>query len=97
MAEVFEFLNLAGGMMLESQASVLRTHSYAVIAHDNQALSSFLRLDHDASGLRVQGIFQQLLHYRGRALHNLAGCDLVGQNVGKKANPCHRRHYSLRQ
>ena len=58
----------------------------AIVAHP---YASDARLFHvDANGLRagVQAVFQQLLDDGGRALDNLAGRDLIGDELAQGAN-----------
>ena len=69
-------------MALESESSVLRTHSHAVVTNADQTLATSLCPNRDRRRPRVQRIFQQFLEHGSRTLDNLAGGDLMGQNLG---------------
>src|SRR5260370_518099 len=47
------------------------------VAHAEQPLAAVLDLDPDRVGAGVEGVFDELLHPRGRPLDHLAGGDLV--------------------
>ena len=76
-------------MMLEGKDRIILAHSFAVVAHLNQPLSprKDTYVNGPASG--IDGIFQQLLHYRRRTLDNFAGSDFVGQNFRQYPNFVH--------
>ncbi len=69
-------------MPLKGQAGVVRAHPAPVVYHLNQELTAAFDDDIDLVGLRVQGVFHQLLDHRGRTVYHLAGRDLVGNMLG---------------
>ena len=71
--------DLAGRVPLQRQLGVIRRHPLAVVFDAHQALAAKLDGHRDASGAGVDGVFDQLLDDRRRALDDLAGGDLVGE------------------
>ena len=67
------------------RASVGR-HARAVVHHLHQLLAGLFHNELDLRGTSIDGIFQQLLHHRGGALHHLAGRNLVGEVFGEQVN-----------
>src|SRR2546427_275595 len=65
-------------MARQRELGVLAAHPLAVVAHPDQRLAAVL--DGDAYGprARVGRVLDELLHHGRRALHHLAGGDLVG-------------------
>src|SRR5439155_1375440 len=60
------------------ELDVLPAHPLAVVAHPDQRLAAVLDADADGARARVECVLDQLLHHGRRALHHLAGGDLVG-------------------
>ena len=81
---------LGSGVAFEGEQRVIAIHSVAVVGNANQLPSARLNLDSNAAGASVEGVLQQLLHHRGRPVHNLARGDLVGNLVGKYADAAHK-------
>ena len=65
--------DLAGGMAQEGGQAVLRLDAGAVVRHPDVAHAAPLDLHRHCGGPGVNGVFRQLLHGAGRALHHLAG------------------------
>ena len=80
--QVFCRANLAGGVALEGEQSVIVGHAAAVVGHPDQALAARLDGHFNAPGAGVNGVLDQLLHHRRRPLHHLAGGDFVGDGFG---------------
>src|SRR5216683_608820 len=57
----------------------------------SEARVSRRRRDTDA----IEGVFQELFHYRGRTFDNFSGSDLVGNVLGKDVNAAHGIRFSL--
>jgi hypothetical protein len=55
----------------------------------NELLASGLNLDPYPRGAGIERIFQQFLGNRGRALHDFAGGDLVGNVFGENVDSAH--------
>ena len=70
-------------MAQEGRLHVLRRHAAAVVRHAQERHAPVAQLDRDLMGPGVDGVFDQLLCGAGRALHNLASGDQVG-DMGRK-------------
>ena len=64
-------------MAQKCQWNLFFFNSAAIVCHPDKRNSSLPDFHRDRSGFRVDGIFQKLLHHRGRPLNDLAGRDLV--------------------
>src|SRR5438094_6874334 len=84
--QVFSRTNLAGGVALEGQQSIVVAHAATIVRHADQALPSRLDSHLDATGVRVQGVLSQFLDDRGGQLHHSAGGDFVGDSFGTYVN-----------
>ena len=76
--------DLAGGVALERQASVLGRHAAAVVGDRDPVPAAVPHLDPQPARPGVEGVLDQLLHHGGRPLHDLSGRDLVDQGVGQR-------------
>ena len=85
-AQVFQAGDLAGGVARERHSQFRRGDTHAVITNPAQPRAALLHLHDDLSRARVQAVFQQFLDHRRRALHDLAGGDLVDQVVRQQLN-----------
>ena len=90
----------AGGLgvvyeALDRQSGVIRIHSLAVIVHADQLFAAQLDDDIQTTGAGVDGVLDQLLDDRGRALDHFAGGDLVGEVSRKTLNLCQSRYIHL--
>ena len=84
--------DLAGRVSLETQSRVVGGHADAVVVDADQPLAAVFDGDHDPSGRGVDGVLDQLLDDRRRALDDLSGGDLVGQVVGQLVDARHLHH-----
>jgi hypothetical protein len=84
--QVFELRDLAGGVAVEGEQRVVAPHATAVVGDDDAAAAAGVEVDGDRAGARVEGVLDQLLDHRSRALDHLAGRDLADQVIGKQAN-----------
>ena len=64
-------------MALEREDGVARGHAAAVVGDPDQRPAAGVALDGDRPGTGIQGVVDQLLDDRGRALDHLAGGDLI--------------------
>ncbi len=69
-------------MTLEGQPGVAGADPRAVVGDEDALHSAAGNFDLDAAGPRVQGVFDQLLDDRRRALYNLARGDLIRERRG---------------
>ena len=76
--QILRRAKLAGGVTQKGGGQFLRCDTAAVVRHTDQAHAASLDLHHDGGGSGVDGIFHQLFHNGGGALHHLAGGDQVG-------------------
>ena len=88
-AEIVGVANLARRMALEAEPRIVRIHPDAVVFDANQLLAAVLGGDGDARGLRIDGVFDQLLDDRGRPFDHFAGGDLVGEILRQPADASH--------
>ena len=84
--QVFSHLNLAGRVAFKAKQRVVTVHAGTVVCNADETPAAGLNLHGDARGPGVEGVLDQLLHHAGRALHHLAGGDLVGDNFWKKTD-----------
>lgn len=94
--EVGGFVDLAGGVAFEGEEGVFAVHAGAVVLDPHEGAAAVGELDLDAGGAGVEGVFHQLLHHGGGALHHLAGGDLVGDPGGEDADLGHRKELGAR-
>ena len=76
-------------MTFEGEHGIVAHHAASVVGDLDELFSAGLDTDLDAGCASVQSVFEQLLDYRGRALHHLAGGDLVGDVLGEYVNAAH--------
>ena len=76
-------------MMLERKDGVILAHSLAVVPHLDQPLPARKHADINSPALGIDGIFQQLLHDRGRPFDNFARSDFVCKNFRQYADFAH--------
>src|SRR5271155_1066824 len=76
-------------MTLEGEHGIVAYHAASVVGDLDQLLAARLNVDLNARGARVQRVLEQFFHHRGRALHHLAGGDLVGDVLGEYVNAAH--------
>ena len=84
--QILRLPELGGGMAEEGGSGVLRTHAAAVVRHPEEGHTPVPKLHRNLGSPGVYGVFQQLLHHGGRALHHLAGGNQVGHMGGKLYN-----------
>jgi hypothetical protein len=84
--QVFGRADFAGGVALQAHPGIGGRHARAVVDHLHKLLTRFFHNELNLSGASIDGIFQQLLHHGGGALHHFAGRNLVGEVFGKQVN-----------
>ncbi len=87
--QVVGIADLRGGVALEGQHGVVAHHAATVIGDLDELLAAGFDVHTDAPRARIQRVLQQLLDHRGRALHHLAGGDLVGYIFGENVDAAH--------
>ena len=87
--QVLRHLNLAGRVPLEAKQRVVTVHAGTVVGDADEAAATGLYVHGDVCGPGVEGVLDQFLHHAGRALHHLAGGDLVGDNFWKETDGTH--------
>ena len=71
--------DLAGGVTGHGQFQFAGGDARAVVLHADAALAAVLQKHVHARGAGIQAVFHQFLDHTGRALHHLAGGDLIAQ------------------
>src|SRR5260370_15741324 len=87
--QVFGVLDFRRRVALEGEHGIVANHAASVVGDLNQLLAAGLDVDLDARCARIQRVLQQFLYYGSRALHHLAGGDLVGYLLGEYVNAAH--------
>src|SRR5204862_4220648 len=80
--EIVIAADLRRRMLLEREQGVVPIHAAPIVAHENESLASFLELDVDATGARVERVLDELLHDGRGTLDDLARGDAVGERLG---------------
>ena len=80
--QIISLANLGSGMALESQAGIRLRHSLTIIYHLNRGTSSIHHHDLNVHRSGINGILNQLLDNRGRALYHLTCRNLIGYRIG---------------
>ncbi len=81
---------LAGGVPLQGKQDIVPVHPPPVVGDGDLGKAGTGDRNLDPVGGGVERIFQQFLDHRSRALHHLAGGNLVDHLFGKYPDPAHR-------
>ncbi len=81
--QIVERGDLAGGMAHQCQRQLLRRDAAAVVAHAQQFHTAAFQLHGDLCRTRIQAVFQQFLQGGSGPFDDLAGGDLVDEQVGE--------------
>jgi hypothetical protein len=76
-------------MPAHAQLGVFRVHACPVVRDAHQERAALRDVHGDRLRSRVDGVFDQLLDYAGRALDHLTSGDLVGQGVVEHVDAGH--------
>ena len=87
--QVIRLFNFAGGVADEGCRDILGINAGAVIADLDQLYAAGLDAYGDLRCTGVDGVFQQLLDYRCRALHHLTGGDQLSGMFIQNMDDCH--------
>ena len=87
--QVIWLFNFAGGVADEGRWDILGINTGAVIADLNQLYAAGLDADGDLRCAGVNGVFQQFLDHRCRALHHLTGGDQLRSMLIQNMDDCH--------
>ena len=87
--EIVGGAELAGGVALEGEESVVLDHAVAVVGDADELAAAGFDFDADAGGSGVEGVFEELFDDGGGTLDDFAGGDLVGHQVGEDADAAH--------
>ena len=77
MSQIFQRLNLSGGMALESNFRFLRRDSAAVVRHTDVGFSAVSNFYHNAVGPGIDGILHQFFYDGKGPFDDLAGGDFI--------------------
>ena len=76
-------------MPLKRQQRIVVHHPAAIVDHPDHPLAAHFCFNADRIRACIQRIFQQLIHHRSRALHNLSCRDFIRQRLRQYAYPAH--------
>ncbi len=82
-------LEFRRGVALDGQAQIVAIHAAAVILDDDARQPAQFGADVDLGGAGVDGVLDQFLDRRGRALDDLAGGDAVDGVLGEALDNRH--------
>ena len=82
-SQVLRLAQLTRCVAQKGGGQFFRSDAAAVVRHADEAHAAPLDFHHDGRCARVDGVFHQLFHNAGRALHHLAGGDEVGNMRGE--------------
>ena len=88
--QIFGALDFTGGVAFQAEQRVVTAHAGAVVGHAHETAAAGLNLDGEARRLRVERVFDQLLHDAGGAFDHFAGGDLIGDVFGQQTDAIHR-------
>jgi hypothetical protein len=75
----------------QREVNLVGAHPHAVVAHADELAPGVLEIHSDGRAAGIDGVLHQLLHDRRRALHHLAGGNLVDEMVGQTMDARHGR------
>ena len=78
-------------MAFEAEQGVVAAHAEAVVGDADEATPAGTDFNGDFFGVRIEGVFDELLDDARGALHDFASGDLVGDLFGKELDAVHRR------
>ena len=87
--QVIRLFNFAGGVADESRWDILGINTGAVIADLDQLYAAGFNADGDLRCTGIDGVFQQFLDHRCRALHHLTGGDQLRSMLIQNMDDCH--------
>ena len=76
-------------MALERQHGVIAHHAAAVVGNLDQLLPARFDADFNARCPGIKRVLEHFLYHGSRALHHLAGGDLVGNGLGEYVDAAH--------
>ncbi len=76
--------DLARRVPFEGHSRILRRHSAPVVLYLDKLSAAVAEIHRDRPGPRIHGVLHELLHHRRRAVHHLAGGDLIRNGIGKE-------------
>ena len=82
-------------MALEGQHGIVAHHAAAIIGDLDKLLAAGFDVHANAPCARIQRVLQQLLHHRGRPLHDLARGDFVGYVFGENVDAAHKGSFEF--
>src|SRR5262249_13974011 len=94
--EVLKRRNLAGGVARDRNRQILRGDTGPVVSHSDKAGAAALNIYFDTACACIEAVLDEFLDYRRRALHHLAGGDLVAKLARQDPNG-HSREFTAKQ
>ena len=90
-AQVLGAAQLTGGVAQKGSRQLVGSNAAAVIGDAQIGHTAALQLYHDGGRTGIDGVFQQLFHHAGRALHHLTGGDQIRHMAIQTLNMGHKR------
>ena len=87
--QILRQADLARRMPLQAQQRIIAIHPAAVVHHAEETGSATREFHHDPARSGIDAVFDEFLHHRGGALHDLARRHLTGDLIGEQANSSH--------
>ena len=85
--QIVQAADLAGGVSRESERQLIPVDADSVVAHADAAHAALLEEQFDSPRARVEGVVEQFLDHRRGSLDDLAGRDLIDQELGQGRDP----------
>jgi len=95
--EIVEACDLARRMAVERECEFVARDAAAVVGHPDAPHTPLFELYFDRAGAGIDGVLEQFLEHRGGPFDDLAGGDLVDQEVGERTDRGHARHEVVTQ
>jgi hypothetical protein len=84
--QIFGCADLGCSVAFQTHARISFAHALAIVNDLDELFTSIADDELNFFRACIQGVLEQLLYSRGRALHHFTSSDLVGDGIGKQVN-----------